>query len=207
LPTLAEYINAGKIDTFRETVNRALRVMLALCLPTAILLALVIRPLVSAFFGFEPTQLDLVTWCTWAFLFGLLGDAWLETAVRSFYANQNTRTPLMAAFFQVLAFILLAWLFSHWIGLAGIPLAAAISYTIEALLLLILLNRKFPGLLDMRGTLPRALLATLLGGFATFVGTHYLPVSQIVGVLFGISAGLIIILPLIWKEVRLLLRL
>jgi putative peptidoglycan lipid II flippase len=207
LPTLAEYINAGKIDTFRETVNRALRVMLALCLPIAVLLALVIRPLVSAFFGFEPTQLDLVTWCTWAFLFGLLGDAWLETAVRSFYANQNTRTPLMAAFFQVLAFILLAWLFSNWIGLAGIPLAAAIAYTTEALVLLILLNRKFPGLLDMRGTLPRSLLATLLGGFATFIGTHYLPVSQIVGVLIGISAGLIMILPLIWKEVRLLLRL
>jgi len=125
LPTLAEFINSGQPDAFREMVNRALRVMLALSLPAAALLAVSIRPLVAVFFGFETAQLDLVTWCTWAFLFGLLGDAWLETAVRSFYANQNTRTPLAAAAIQAVLFVLLAWLFSSWIGLPGIPLAAA----------------------------------------------------------------------------------
>ncbi|MEW6092772.1 MAG: lipid II flippase MurJ, partial [Chloroflexota bacterium] len=172
LPTLSEFINSGQVDTFRETVNRALRVMLALSLPAAALLAVGVRPLAEAFFGFAPSQLDLVTWCTWAFLLGLLGDSWLETAVRSFYANQNTRTPLAAAFAQVVAFVLLAWLLSRWIGLPGIPLAAAITFTTQAVVLLSLLNRKFPGLLDLRGTLPRAVVAALLGGLAAWAGVR-----------------------------------
>ncbi|MBI4732702.1 MAG: hypothetical protein HY781_11390 [Chloroflexi bacterium] len=207
LPTLSEFINSGQITTFRETVNRALRVMLALSLPAAALLAVGVRPLAAAFFGFEPSQLDLVTWCTWAFLLGLLGDAWLETAVRSFYANQNTRLPLVAAFAQAVAFIFLAWLFSGWIGLPGIPLAAAVAFTIQAIVLLALLNRKFPGLLDMRGTLPRAVLAAVFGGLAAWAGMRFLPLSSLVAALVALAAGLIVALPFIWKEVRLLLRL
>ncbi len=207
LPTLAEYINAGQIGQFRETVNRALRVMLALCLPAAALLAVGVRPLAEAFFGFESAHLDLVTFCTWAFLFGLLGDAWLETAVRSYYANQNTRTPLVAAFLQVIGFVLLAWLLSGWIGLPGIPLAAAIAYTTQALVLLALLNRKFPGLLVMGSTLPRALAAAVLGGSIAFLGVNFLPLSPVVAAMIALSVGGLAVLPLIWSEIRLLVRL
>jgi putative peptidoglycan lipid II flippase len=207
LPTLSEFINSGQMDTFRETVNRALRVMLALSLPAAALLAVGVYPLAEAFFGFAPSQLDLVTWCTWAFLLGLLGDAWLETAVRSYYANQNTRTPLVAAFAQVVAFVFLAWLLSRWIGLPGIPLAAAITFTTQAVVLLSLLNRKFPGLLDLRGTLPRAVIAALLGGLMAWAGIRFLPLASLFAALVALGAGLVIALPFIWKEVRMLLRL
>ena len=207
LPTLAEFITAGRIDAFRETVNRALRVMLALSLPAAVLLAVSIRPLVNGFFGYQADQLNLVTWCTWAFLFGLLGDAWLETAVRSFYANQDTRTPLVAAFIQALSFILLAWLFSSWIGLPGVPLAAAVTFTSQAIILLSLQDRKFPGLLKMDGTLLRAVLAALAGGLVACAGIRFLPLSPLFSALIALLGGAAVILPFIWKEVRLLLHL
>jgi len=207
LPTLAEFITAEKFDTFRETVNRALRVMLAFCLPAAALLAAGVRPLVAGFFGYEGEQLNLVTWCTWAFLFGLLGDAWLETAVRSFYANQNTRIPAIAAFCQVLTFTLLAWLFSDWIGLPGIPLAAALAFSAQAITLLAILSRKFPGLLDMRGTLLRSLLAALAGGVVVWAGIRFLPLSNLFAAIAALFIGLVVVMPFIWKEARLLLRL
>lgn len=207
LPTLAEFINGGQLDLFRETVNRALRVMLALSLPAAALLAVGIRPLVAGFFGYETSQLNLVTWCTWAFLFGLLGDTWLETAVRSFYANQNTRTPLVAAFIQAVSFILLAWLLSSWIGLPGIPLAAALTFTTQAVILLSLQDRKFPGLLNMNGTFVRAVLAAIAGGLVTYAGIRFLPFSEIVSSLVALAAGAAAVIPFIWKEIRLLLKL
>jgi len=207
LPTLAEFINGGRPDAFRETINRALRVMLAFSLPAAALLAVGIRPLVAGFFGYETAQLNLVTWCTWAFLFGLLGDTWLETAVRSFYANQNTRTPLVTAFIQAVSFILLAWLFSRWIGLPGIPLAAAITFTTQAIVLLLLQDRKFPGLLNMDGTLVRAVFAAIAGGLVASVGMHFLPFSPLFAALVSLAGGTAAALPFIWKEVRLLLRL
>ena len=207
LPTLAELLNGGHLDVFRETVNRALRVMLALSLPTAMLLSIGIRPLVAGFFGYGTGQLDLVTWCTWAFLFGLLGDVWLETAVRSFYANQDTRTPLVAAFIQVVFFILLAWLFSSWIGLPGIPLAAALTFTVQAVALLFLQNRKFPGLLKMNGTIFRTAVGALAGGMVAYAGLHFLPLPAPIAALVALGGGALMVLPFIWKEVTLLLRL
>jgi putative peptidoglycan lipid II flippase len=207
LPTLSEYINAGKYDTFTQAVNRALRVMLALCLPSAVLISVVIHPLVAAFFGFDASQVNLVTWCTWAFLFGLLGDAWLETAVRSYYANQNTRTPFIAALAQVLVFVILAVIFSNWIGLAGIPLAAATAFSVQAFILLFMLNKKFPGLLNMSGSLPRVLAGTLVGGASAFFIGEYLPLSTILAAMIGLVIGSALVLPFIWKELRLLLHL
>jgi putative peptidoglycan lipid II flippase len=207
LPTLAEFINGKQPDAFRNTVNRALRVMLALSLPAAVLLAIATRPLVSAFFGYETTQLNLVTFCTWAFLGGLLGDAWLETAVRSFYANQNTRTPLIAAIIQVISFILLGRLFSSWIGLPGLPLAAAITFTFQAIILLIIQNRKFPGLLNMEGTWIRSLLAGIIGGLVALGGMSILPFSLPITAILALLCGLMAALPFIWKEFRLLLHL
>src|SRR5262249_3696335 len=118
LPSLAEFINRGEVNNFVETVNRALRIMLALCLPVGVLLALTIRPLAESFFGYDTARLNLLTLCTWAFLAGLVGDTWLEVAVRSFYANQNTRTPLVAAFLQALTFVTLSLILSPVLGLA-----------------------------------------------------------------------------------------
>jgi putative peptidoglycan lipid II flippase len=207
LPTLAGFINGGQPDAFRTTVNRALRVMLALSLPAAALLAVGIRPLVAVFFGYETAQLDLVTWCTWAFLFGLLGDTWLETAVRAFYANQDTRTPLVAAFIQATLFILLAWLLSGWIGLPGIPLAAAVTFTAQAIILLLIQNRKYPGLLNMGGTLVRAALAAIAGGLVAYAGTRFLPIPALFAALVGLASGAVVTLLFIWKEIRLLLHL
>jgi putative peptidoglycan lipid II flippase len=206
LPTLAEFINGGRVELFRATVNRALKVMMALTLPAAALLAVTVRPLVHAFFGFTPEHVNLVTYCTWAFLIGLLGDTWLEVAVRSFYANQNTRIPLVAAFVQASVFGVCAWLFSRWIGLPGIPLAAAITFTIQALVLLYLLNRRFPRILMVGNTLPRAAGAAVLGGIVAYV-IMLLPVPSLFGTIVGLVAGFGVALPFIWPEIRLLIHL
>jgi putative peptidoglycan lipid II flippase len=171
------------------------------------LLVIGVRPLVEGFFGFEPTRLNLVTWCTWAFLAGLLGDAWLETAVRSFYANQNTRTPLVAAVIQAAFFVLFAWLFSNWIGLPGIPIAAAITFTIQAIVLLSIQNRLFPGLVNMKGTIIRAVLAALIGGVVAYAVLQYLPLPTMLTILVAMVGGAASALPFIWKEIRLMVHL
>jgi len=207
LPSLAEFVNRGQADAFRDTVNRALRVMLALCLPVAVLIAAGVRPLVHSFFQYDVAQLNLVTACTWAFLIGLLGDTWLEVAVRSYYANQDTRTPMVAAFVQVVSFFLLAVLFSSLIGLAGIPLAAALTFTTQAVVLLILLGRKYPGLLKLGDTLLRAVPAALLAGLLAFGLMKILPLPELPSALAAMLVGGAAALPLVWREVRLLMRL
>jgi putative peptidoglycan lipid II flippase len=207
LPSLAEFINQGKTLEFVATVNRALRIMLALALPAAVLLALSVRPLAASFFGYDAARLDMVQVCTWAFLIGLVGDTWLEVAVRSFYANQNTRTPLVAAFLQAIAFIILSVILSPIIGLAAIPLAAAVTFTLQAVALLVILNRRFPGLLRVQGTGLRAAGSALTAGLVTGGILAFLPASSLPRTMIGVLAGGLAATPLIWREVRLLFNL
>ncbi len=207
LPSLAEFIDRQQIDQFTGTVNRALRVMLGLSLPVGVLLAACVRPLAQTFFAYDAARLDLLQACTWAFLIGLVGDAGLEVAVRSFYANQNTRTPLLAAFLQAVAFVLVANVLTPWIGLAGIPLSAALTFTAQALVLLALLNRRFPGLLRVGSTALRALPAGLMAGAVAFAIVRYAPFSNVPRSLLAIAAGGAVSLPWVWPEVRQLFRL
>jgi putative peptidoglycan lipid II flippase len=207
LPSLAEFINRGQNDDFSKTVNRALRVMLALSLPAAVLLAIAVRPLAQSFFGYDSSRLDLLTACTWAFLIGLVGDTWLEIAVRSFYANQNTRTPLVAAFIQTIAFVVLSLILSKIIGLAGIPLSAALTFTIQAIVLLTIMSRRFPGVLQIGNTALRAFASAVIAGIVTLVIIKFLPLSSVLKTLAALLIGGLSAIPLIWREVRLLFNL
>jgi putative peptidoglycan lipid II flippase len=207
LPSLAEFINRGQTEDFSKTIKRALRVMLALCLPAIVLLAVAVRPLAQSFFGYDNARLDLLTACTWAFLVGLVGDTWLEIAVRSFYANQNTRTPLVAAFIQTVAFVLLSLILSRTMGLAGIPLSAALTFTVQAIVLLIIMSRHFPGILQVGDTALRALGSAVMAGIITLVVIRILPLSTLPKTLGGLILGGMAALPLIWPEVRILFNL
>jgi len=207
LPSLAEFINRGQNIEFSKTINRALRVMLALCLPAAALLAIVVRPLAQNFFSYDTARLDLLTFCTWAFLIGLVGDTWLEIAVRSFYANQNTRTPLIAAFIQAVTFVILSLILSPIVGLAGIPLSAALTFTTQAIVLLTIMNRKFPGVLQVGNTALRGFASALIAALVTIVLINILPLSTVLRTLIGLIAGGLAAMPLIWREVRILFNL
>ncbi len=207
LPSLAGFINRDQVNDFVGTINRALKVMLALCVPVAVLLALTVRPLAESFFGYDASRLNLLTACTWAFLAGLVGDTWLEVAVRSFYAHQNTRTPLIAALIQVTAFVILSFLLSPIIGLVGIPLSAALTFTTQAIVLLSILNRRYPGILRFGTTAPRSLVAAILAGVVTLAVMNFLPLSTLPATLIALTAGGLAAVPMIWSEIKLLLNL
>lgn len=207
LPSLSEYLTNQERERFRETINRALRVMLAFTLPIAALLAVAIRPIVQILFGFGPEETEMVVWTTRAFLLGLTGHTWLEVAVRSFYAQQDAKTPLKAAFLQALAFLGAAWALSSWLGPAGIALADSLTFTGQAVLLLFILNRRFPQVLQVKTTLVRTLVASAVGGFLALVLLLYLPLPSLVKTLGALAAGGMAALPWIWPEIRSLVRL
>jgi putative peptidoglycan lipid II flippase len=207
LPSLSEHFVRGETDDFRLTVNRALRAMLALTLPIAALLAVSIRPLVRIAFDFGPRETELMVWATRAFLLGLMGHTWLEVGVRSFYARQNARTPLLAAFLQAVAYILLALWLSRTVGHTGLALADTFSFTGQALLLLFLLNRVYPGVLQVSSTLARALLGALVGGGLAYLLLRFLPLPLLPLSLGALAAGGLAALPFIWTEIKLLVRL
>jgi len=206
LPTLSEYFALGETDRFRETVNRAIQVMLALTIPAAVLIAIGLPPLVRTLFGFEEDGVQMVVWCTRMYLLGLTGHSLLEIAARSFYARQDARTPLLAAAINAGAYILFATMLARFFGPPGIALGNSLAFTGEALLLLYLLNRRLPGILRLGPTLLRVGLASIGVGVAVYL-LMQLPFHPFLLALGAMAAGGVALLPFIWPEVKQLIRL
>ena len=214
LPSLSEQIVRQEQAAFRQVLNRALRVILALTIPVAVLVAIGIPPVVRVL-GFDAAGTSMVVWTARAYLLGLMGHSLLEVSARAFYAQQNARIPLVAAALTAGAFVFLALLLGPRLGAPGIALANSLAFTAEALLLWFLLNRRFPGLLELGGTLLRAGLASLLGGLMVFGIMRFWSASNpsssllltTIVALVSIGLGGLVALPFVWREVRLLVRL
>ncbi|HSO26993.1 MAG TPA: murein biosynthesis integral membrane protein MurJ [Anaerolineales bacterium] len=205
LPTLAEQNTRRNWEAYRRTLNQTIRVILALTLPSAFLLAFAIRPLVGLL-DFSAAGTELVVWTTRAYLVGLVGHSLLEIGVRAFYARQNALTPLIAAGAAFAGFILLGAPLAFGLGAPGIALANSLVYTGEALVLLYLLHRLFPGILDVRSTLPRVAVGAVISGGLVYLlmGFPFHPLLLAAGAL---AAGGALALVFIWPEIRLLIKL
>ncbi len=207
LPTISEHFARRDDEAFEGSLRRALGSMLALTLPAAVLMMVGIRPLIAAAFGFDPAGTDLVTWAARAYLIGLVGHSLLEVAARAFYARQNARTPLLATALNALVFVALSTLLFRRLGAMGIALSNSLAFSLEALLLLILLARLFPGLARERRTLLRVGTGTALAGALAYAVTQGLPAGPLPAALAGLTLGGALALPFIWPEIRQLARL
>ncbi len=207
LPSLSEQVTQEHEKEFRDTINRALRVMLALTLPSAALLGVTILPLAAFIFRFPPEDTARLAWATRLYLLGLAGHSWLEVGVRSFYARQDALTPLKIAFLQICTYLLLAVGLSAFMGVNGLALADSLTFTGQALLLLFLLQRLAPGILRVGDTLLRAGLGSILGGAAAYLALKFLPLPTLPLAFGALTLGGVIVLPFIWKEIKVLVRL
>ena len=207
LPTLSEYYVKGEDKHFGAAVGRSIRVLLALTLPITVLLSVGIRPLIQIAFRFDAAGTELVVWAARAYLLGLAGHSLLEVGARAFYARHNPKTPLIAAAISTVSFFILSILLFQPLEASGIGLSNSLAFTIEALILLILLSKKFPQILDQKQPLIRIVLGSLLGGVVTFVGLSYLPGGTFVVGLTSLVAGSLIVIPFIRPELRQLVQL
>jgi len=209
LPTLSEHIAAGEKQAFKDTIERSLRVMIALSLPIAVILSLGSLPLIQTAFGFSLDEAQMILWATQGYLVGLLGHCVIEVGVRSFYAKQNAKVPMLVSGMGLLLYIGLAVLLMGPLASGGIALANAISYSIQAIVLIILLNRQVPESFRLRGSFLRGSLSALAAGLSVWLVCFVIPIP--LSDLFLSLAGMVIaavvgVIP-VWHEVRTLVHL
>ena len=231
LPTLAEQVARKERLQFEQTLSRAVQVLTALTVPVAVVLGLGLRPLVAAAFGFDAAGTDLLMWATRGFLLGLIGHSLLEVAARSFYAQQDALTPLLGAVVNVTIYIALGSQLYRPLGPAGISLTDSVAFTVQAVVLLVLLGKPPVGIVrwirsrfrtkdgaaaeDLRilapvqlGTTPwRSLAAGLVsGGVVLAVQAAAGGLSPLLVGAASMAAGGAAALPVIWREIRILLK-
>jgi putative peptidoglycan lipid II flippase len=66
----------------------------------------------------------------------------IEIGSRAFYTYKDARTPLLLSVITLLVFIVLGVALSPWLGFAGLALANSLAFSVEAVLMLVILYRR-----------------------------------------------------------------
>jgi len=145
LPTLSELSDRGKLDELQRMIRRAVLATLGMTLPVLMLgiplMGIAVR-MVFEGRAFTAEDSAMVAAAARIFLLGLPAHALIETAVRSFYARQDARTPLWTGLATAALFIALCFMLTPTVGYTGVAIANSSAYTFEAVLLLILMRRR-----------------------------------------------------------------
>jgi putative peptidoglycan lipid II flippase len=172
LPSLSRDAAVGNETSFAGLLTRALRLLIYVMVPIAVVMSVARQPIVDVLFGtgrIAGEDLQLIALTLTAFLVGLPAHALIAVLARAFYARQDTVTPVLAAIAAVAINCTLAIVLVGPFGLQGIAIAIAIAAWIEALALLVVLYRRLHHF-ELRG-LGRVSVESIVGsGIAGVVG-------------------------------------
>ncbi|MFM7172139.1 MAG: murein biosynthesis integral membrane protein MurJ [Caldilinea sp.] len=173
-PTLAAQMAAGEDKAFQITFERALRVVVFLVAPSAMLLLVLRRPTISLLLergAFDTQSMLLVAYGLQFYIVGLLFHAILEIVVRGFYALQDTWTPVRVGVLAMSGNIGLSFLLVGSLSFGGLALANSLATLVETVALCWLLGRRLPtglGWHDLLPALAKTLVAAAGMGLATW---------------------------------------
>lgn len=146
-PKMTERLGQGRPDLFRKELQAVLRVIIWLTLPVTVI-AIFCRGYLVHFIkpGGDPYMAGILGVLALTILFRSI----YFISARSFYAQQDTKTPLYISLFTISLNIVLAIWFSMGLGwgVYGLAYAAVIVSAVEVAILFVLMARRIEGLFD-----------------------------------------------------------
>ena len=195
LPMLARELRAGNTASAMASQNRAIEYGLLFSLPAALALWMLAEPIIRILFEHGRfTAQDTVRTASAlaAFSVGLPAFVVVKALTSSFFAREDTRTPLYIALASISANVLLNVVFLYGTSLAqtGIALASSLSGWLNTALLAIVLVRRGQWIPDARlGTRSLGIAAATLGmGGALWAGLWGLAPWMAHASLMGVGA-------------------
>jgi putative peptidoglycan lipid II flippase len=171
-PTLSHYASLGQVGRMRDTVQQAIRWILFLTLPTAIVMIVLRRPIVNLLFqygSFGPEARELTQAAFLFYSLGLAGHALVQILARVYFASRDTTTPLALTLISIGSNVVLSVTLAPVLGINGLALANSIATLLEAGLLFILLaSRARLRLVGLGVSTLKQISASLLMGVAMF---------------------------------------
>ena len=146
-PQMTERLSQGRPDLFKQELQTVLRVIIWLALPTATIAFFGRGYLVNFLFnGGQAVVAGLLGILTVAILFRSI----YHIAARSFYAQQDTKTPLYISIFTIALNVSLAIYFTMGVGMGiyGLAWAQSIVAAVEVIILFTVMSFRIPQLFD-----------------------------------------------------------
>jgi putative peptidoglycan lipid II flippase len=155
MPTFSAQHALGRIDEMRASLAASLRGVILLAFPATVGLIFLREPLIALLYQrgeFNEQDVQLVAWALLWFAAGLVGHSIMEVLTRAFYAQHDTKTPVMigtvAMGLNVVFSFLFAGLFQQvgWMPHGGLALANSLATALEATALFIFMRQRLHGI-------------------------------------------------------------
>lgn len=177
-PKMTERIAQGRPDLFKKELQSVLRVIIWLALPVTVI-AILARGYIVNFIvnGGDPYIASIF----YILAISILFRSVYFISARSFYANQDTKTPLYVSLFTIgLNIALAVWFtFGLSLGVYGLAWAAVIGSAAEIVILFVLMSRRIQGLFDpvfVKGVVRMAVAAGFMA-IITYITLNFIPLN------------------------------
>lgn len=138
-PKISERAGSNRTDLFKKEFISLLRVIFWLALPASLIAFFMRGYLVRLLAGDgNPVIAAVLAW----FTLSIVMRAMFHAVTRSFYAQQDTMTPLKISVFSILLNIVLAFILTDKMGIVGLAAAQSITALFEVTVLLFELKDK-----------------------------------------------------------------
>ncbi len=184
LPSMSRAMAIGDSAQYAKLIVRSLRLLLYVMLFLTAMTIVLREQVVTLLFDYGNFSASAVARTAQTLLFfaiGLGGHAMIVVLARAFYADKDTRTPVVAAILSVVVNVTVSLALIGSLGLAGLALGIAAGAWFEASLLALLLWRRTPAL--QGSGIVRA--SVLFGVGAVLAGAVGAAVASGTGLVFG----------------------
>ena len=154
LPSLSKAYAKKEIQVFTKQLEHAFKLIFFLAIPSLVGLILFASPLLATIFqrgAFLWSDVQQASLSLIGFSLGLPFFMAMKVLVPAFFSRQNTKTPMLIAFFSLLINISLNYLLAFYfeLGHLGLAIASSISAIVSVIILSLILKRE--GLISFSG--------------------------------------------------------
>lgn len=200
MPTFSAQHALNQQDEMRASLASSLRGILLMAIPASVGLILLREPLITFLFKrgkFDEHDVQLTAWALLWYAAGIVGHSVMEILTRAFYAQHDTKTPVIigtiAMGLNVVFSITFAKIFESvgWMPHGGLALANSFATALEATALFIFMRKRLNGIEGghiLRGAIPSTLAALAMG--VSLVGWLYFGKELVIWILLPIGVML-----------------
>jgi putative peptidoglycan lipid II flippase len=176
LPSLSRQAESRDIQALTDTFSYAIKLIFFITIPAMTGLIVLRNPIVALLFergAFDPVSSRLTADALLCFSIGLWAFSAVRVVVSTFYALQDTKTPVKMAAISVFANIVLCLILMGPLAHAGLALAASFSSMLNFILLILALRKKLGALgwKKIVESIAKSVICSVIMGFTlqTFV--------------------------------------
>ncbi len=194
-PSISKMASEGNLELLKNVVIKAVLAILLIVVPATVGFMVLARPIVEIIFGqgaFDERAIVMTSGALVFYSIGMAAFGIQEVISRTFYAIQDTKTPMLNGVKAVTINIILNLILSRFMGIYGLALATSIAAITGSGMLIYELRKKLGsiGLKELIKSTIKLSGASLIMGAAAYI--IYIKLAAVTGMLIALIAAILI---------------